>query len=125
MKYPDDFMNQIICDDCLEVMKTMPDDCIDTIITDPPYKIGFMGKDWDKLDDKYREGEWIPCETGYSNCGCNAGFEPGIVLDLFMGAGTTALVALKQRKRFIGIEIKQEYIKMAEKRISKGQQELI
>ena len=63
MKYPDDFMNQIINGDCLEVMKRVPDNCIDTIITDPPYKIGFMGKDWDKLDDKYREGEWIPCET--------------------------------------------------------------
>ena len=43
MKYPGDFINQIICGDCLKVMKTMPDDCVDTIITDPPYKIGFMG----------------------------------------------------------------------------------
>lgn len=42
MKYPEDFINKIICGDCLEVMKTMPDDCIDTIITDPPYKIEFM-----------------------------------------------------------------------------------
>ena len=64
-------------------------------------------------------------EIGYSDCGCNAGFESGIVLDPFMGAGTTALVALKQRKRFIGIEIKQEYIEMAEKRIGRVQQELI
>jgi len=61
---------------------------------------------------------------GYSDCGCNAGFESGIVLDPFMGAGTTALVALKQRKRFIGIEIKQEYIDMAKKRIAKVQQRI-
>ena len=61
---------------------------------------------------------------GYSDCGCNAGFESGIVLDPFMGAGTTALVALKQRKRFIGVEIKQEYIDMTNKRISKVQQEI-
>ncbi|MBA7676794.1 hypothetical protein ES703_85039 [subsurface metagenome] len=60
---------------------------------------------------------------GYSDCGCNAGFEGGIVLDPFMGAGTTALVALKQRKRFIGIEIKREYIDMTNKRIKKVQQE--
>jgi DNA modification methylase len=59
----------------------------------------------------------------YTDCGCNAGFEGGIVLDPFMGAGTTALVALKQRKRFIGIEIKQEYIDMTNKRIKKVQQE--
>ena len=50
--------------------------------------------------------------------GCPQG---GIVLDPFMGAGTTALVALKQRKRFIGIEIKQEYIDMTKKRIKQVQ----
>jgi len=61
---------------------------------------------------------------GYSDCGCNAGWESGIVLDPFMGAGTTALVALKQRKRFIGIEIKQEYIDMAKRRIAKVQQRI-
>jgi len=61
---------------------------------------------------------------GYSDCGCNAGFESGIVLDPFMGSGTTALVALKQRKRFIGIEIKQEYINMSYKRIAKVQQNI-
>jgi len=63
-------------------------------------------------------------EVGYTDCNCNAGFEGGIILDPFMGAGTTALVALKQRKRFIGIEIKQEYIHMANKRIAKVQQEI-
>jgi len=61
---------------------------------------------------------------GLTDCGCNAGFEPGIILDPFMGAGTTALVALKQRKRFIGIEIKQEYIDMSYKRIAKVQQRI-
>ena len=54
---------------------------------------------------------------GLTNCGCNAGFEPGIVLDPFMGAGTTAKVALKQGKKYLGIELKQEYIDMANKRI--------
>lgn len=63
-------------------------------------------------------------EIGYTDCGCNAGFEGGIVLDPFMGAGTTALVALKQRKKFIGIEKKQEYIDMANRRITKVQQEI-
>jgi len=53
MKYPNDFINKIICGDCLEVMKTMPDDCIDTVITDPPYGIGFMGKEWDNFDGNY------------------------------------------------------------------------
>jgi len=37
MKYPDDFINKIICGDCLDVMKDMPSNCIDLIFTDPPY----------------------------------------------------------------------------------------
>lgn len=41
----------------------------------------------------------------------------GIVLDPFMGSGTTALVALKHNRRFIGIELNPDYIKMANKRI--------
>jgi DNA modification methylase len=33
--------------DCLEVLKTIPDNSIDSVVTDPPYGIGFMGKAWD------------------------------------------------------------------------------
>ena len=53
------------------------------------------------------------CQTPLKS-GCPAG---GIVLDPFMGAGTTALVALKQNKRFIGFEINKQYIDIANKRI--------
>jgi len=38
---------KILQGDCLEVMKTLPDNSIDTIITDPPYGLSFMGKKWD------------------------------------------------------------------------------
>ncbi len=55
--------------------------------------------------------------TGLSDCGCNAGFEGGIVLDPFFGAGTTGLVALKQSKKFVGSELNPDYIKIAEKRL--------
>lgn len=47
--------------------------------------------------------------------GCPIG---GIVLDPFAGAGTTGLVALKQNKNFIGLEINPEYIKIAENRLN-------
>jgi site-specific DNA-methyltransferase (adenine-specific) len=33
--------------DCLEVLKTMPDNSVDAVVTDPPYGISFMGKKWD------------------------------------------------------------------------------
>lgn len=37
MNWPSDFINKIICGDCLEVMKKMPDECIDMVICSPPY----------------------------------------------------------------------------------------
>jgi site-specific DNA-methyltransferase (adenine-specific) len=38
---------QVACGDCVEVMRSLPDNSIDSIVTDPPYGIGFMGKGWD------------------------------------------------------------------------------
>ena len=33
--------------DCLDVMAGMEENSVDTVITDPPYGLEFMGKDWD------------------------------------------------------------------------------
>ena len=33
--------------DCLEVLRSMPDCSVDSIVTDPPYGLSFMGKKWD------------------------------------------------------------------------------
>ena len=60
----------------------------------------------------------VKIENGYTDCGCGAGFEPGIVLDPFFGSGTTGLTALKLGRDFIGIEQNDEYIKLAEKRLA-------
>lgn len=49
MRYPDDFINKVIQGDCLGVMKQIPDNSVDTIITDPPYGLEFMGKEWDSF----------------------------------------------------------------------------
>lgn len=43
----------------------------------------------------------------------------GIVLDPFMGAGTTALVARSHNRNYIGFELNPEYIAIAEKRLNK------
>jgi DNA modification methylase len=42
MIYPDDFINKVICGDCLEVMKEIPDNSIDLVFTDPPYLKEFL-----------------------------------------------------------------------------------
>lgn len=51
------------------------------------------------------------------NCDCWAGYVPRIILDPFMGSGTTALVARQLERHFVGIELKPEYIKIAEHRL--------
>jgi len=65
-------------------------------------------------------GEYnIYATFGWTDCGCNAGWEPGIVLDPFAGSGTTCLVAKKLARDYIGIEINPKYVEMAKKRINK------
>ncbi|OAN35078.1 hypothetical protein A4X17_11390 [Plantibacter sp. H53] len=36
--------------DCIEVMRTLPDNSVDAVVTDPPYGLEFMGKGWDGAD---------------------------------------------------------------------------
>lgn len=38
---------RILHGDCLDVMRTLPDASVDSIVTDPPYGLSFMGKRWD------------------------------------------------------------------------------
>ena len=37
----------VIHGDCLDVMRGMPDASVDAVVTDPPYGLAFMGKEWD------------------------------------------------------------------------------
>lgn len=39
MKYPKDFINKIIQGDCIEVMKQIPGDSVDLVVTSPPYNL--------------------------------------------------------------------------------------
>jgi DNA modification methylase len=73
---------------------------------------------WDISTKPFKESHFAtyPEELCYTpiKSGCP---ENGIILDPFFGAGTTGLVALKQNKKFIGIELNSEYIKIANKRL--------
>lgn len=43
--------------DCLDVLRTLPDASVDSVVTDPPAGIAFMGKAWD--EDKGGRRQWI------------------------------------------------------------------
>lgn len=49
----------IVLGDCLEVLKTLPENSVDSIVTDPPYGLSFMGKSWDY--DVPTEDIWREC----------------------------------------------------------------
>jgi len=204
MKYPEDFINKVICGDCLEVMKEIPDNSVDLVLTSPPYNIGFDygGKTNDKRDDyeswcrewfkelqgisknqciavgipnigmwyKIKQPKWMicwwkPAAMGRSPFGfCN--WEPLLfwgkptkrkgcdviraiikpdkmlekhpcpkpldwglklielltnendtILDPFLGSGTVAVAAQNLGRNFIGIEISEDYCKIARERL--------
>lgn len=222
----DDIKNTIICNDCLEVMKQLPDKCVDLVLTDPPYGIGFDTEkesmsamlrvdgtqricekwsnpapkyypkgDWDNkpMSEEYfveikrisknqivwggnyfslpQTGGWLIWDKGVvmptlSKCELAwtsflghteiirylwAGFRKEkpeeryhttqkpvdvmlwclslidnaeIVLDPFLGSGTTAVACYRTRRNYIGIEISPEYCKIAEKRIQQEKDKL-
>lgn len=55
-----------------------------------------------------------------AQCECGAEFKPGIVMDIFMGSGTTAVVARKLGRDYIGVELNLEYANIAASRIRAG-----
>lgn len=229
MQYPEDFINKVICGDCLEVMKGIPDNSIDLIVTDPPYGINYLSgrtdnhkkiendefSDWQRmLPEMLSEFKRILTNSGVCCCCCAGGgktpstaiftieaikhfnliqtlvwrkfiglgwkYRPAyeniiilskdkdnynfydesrkcsnvieginqeipscdehptqkplrlmeklikihskkndLVLDSFLGSGTTAVASLMLNRRFIGIEMNEDYCKIANERIRK------
>lgn len=213
MNWPDDFINKIICGDCLEVMKEMPDESIDLILTDPvwpnalesligsdnPYDLfkkaaahftrlakrivihmgctsdprfllaipkempylrtcwlrysfpSFRGRILIGSDVAYAFGSPPKSRKGYhlipgeitgnssKNIETKKKIHPAVrnlthvkylvdkfslpgdlILDPFIGSGTTARAAKDLKRNFIGIEINPEYCKIAEERLAQG-----
>jgi len=73
---------------------------------------------WDIPTKPYKEAHFATFPEELVETPIDAGCpQDGIVLDPFMGSGTTGLVAKKYQKHYIGIELKKEYIKIAEDKI--------
>ena len=210
----EEYVNKVICGDCLEFMKKLPDKCVDLVLTDPPYGIeyegGFPNSDvfgaikndkvgdidfellfseirrvsklsviwgannfyksiphkgswlcWDKrcneeadkLFGSKFELAWVDLENSGSggiriyriqHAGAkNADgegqkrFHPtqkpvelfrrvisefcpegGVVMDCFLGSGTTAVACKQLHRNFIGVEISEKYCEIARNRLS-------
>jgi site-specific DNA-methyltransferase (adenine-specific) len=52
---------KVFLGDCRDVLKTLPDNSVDSIVTDPPYELGFMGKSWDSSGIAYDVNVWREC----------------------------------------------------------------
>jgi DNA modification methylase len=87
-------------------------------------KVGEFQRRWSKNNadespyNKQGSMQNIKEKVGLSDCGCNSGFHSGIVLDPFMGSGTTALVAKQLGRNYIGFELNPEYIEIANERLN-------
>jgi len=62
----------LIHGDCLEKLKTIPESSVDSIVTDPPYGLNFMGKKWDY--DVPSEAIWRECLRVLKPGGCLLAF---------------------------------------------------
>lgn len=85
-----------------------------------PERVAFRGKMADENQWKgFPRGTKHTTTKGFSpTCTCTAGTRPGVVLDPFMGSGTTALVARAEGRNFLGCDLNPEYVKIAEKRLA-------
>ena len=187
MNYPDDYIDRVICGDCLEVMKGIPDGAVDLVLTDPPYPDydGLRGRNfgyvpietiplpptrqfifwsaskefpldftarhiWHKPNGQSSEHyeciyernghriyrvwripiiqyqtlpEWTPHPTQkplriIREILLYATNENDLILDPFLGSGTTAVACKQLNRRFIGIEINPNYCKIARERLA-------
>jgi len=73
-------MSNILVGDCVELMAAMPECSVDAIVTDPPYGLGFMGKEWDNFVPGRVPDRWAPADG-------SAGYGPGTRQGSAMAAG--------------------------------------
>ena len=52
---------RVFLGDCRDVLKTLADCSVDSVVTDPPYELGFMGKKWDSTGIAYDVTVWEEC----------------------------------------------------------------
>ena len=71
--------NNIYCGDCYELIKLMPDKCVDLVITDPPYEFVMGGKGHSEIGGrKYKsKGEIYALDTELTKKNIGTGYSSG------------------------------------------------
>jgi len=52
---------RVFLGDCREILRGLADNSVDSVVTDPPYELGFMGKKWDSTGIAYDVSVWEEC----------------------------------------------------------------
>jgi DNA modification methylase len=80
-------------------------------------------KSWDERRNHAENGNQHPTQKPISLlkwCVLQADNEPDLILDPFLGSGTTAVACKTLGRKCIGIEISEKYCEIAAKRLSQG-----
>jgi DNA modification methylase len=83
----------------------------------PEHVCSLCGRAWQR-ELKQQQRRLLAVGELQPACQCEAESLPGVVLDPFLGTGTTALAAEKHDRDWVGIELNAEYVALAEQRLA-------
>lgn len=90
------------------------------ILSTCPQKVCLgCGQPWQRARHPVRFTDGKPRPRPLVPCGCGVATRPGLVLDPFMGSGTTAVVARQHGRDWLGIELNPAYVKLARDRLAR------
>ena len=128
--------------DCLDLIRKLENESVDCILTDPPYFLVVTHNDsylsnvikgvksfnvFSKRELYLNDGKCHPTQKPLELMErfiLDATKEKDVVMDCFMGSGTTGVACKRNNRRFIGFEISEEYFEIAKERINKQRKEL-
>jgi site-specific DNA-methyltransferase (adenine-specific) len=101
---------------------TFPDSlaCRPILATAPRRVCMKCDRPWRRSRRAVRFLEGVPQARPFVPCGCDAPTRPGLVLDPFVGSGTTCKVAAELGRDWLGIELSAEFAELARQRVSEA-----
>jgi len=85
---------EILEGDCVDKLKDLKDNSVDAVVTDPPYGLGFMGKEWDTFDKPRYSTDGLYDFTKDWATECLRVLKPGGYLLSFAGTRTQHKIAM-------------------------------